>query len=216
MILNVLVFFYLIVYMEAGKLTQGKWDYLQLLWLLPFAIYSYLSVHQYYFLQESKLYMIQLMYYLSAFFMTVLLVLSDLKSHTLLHSNAQAFFVLNSLVAMFCQRGIKFRDFTITSTIMTVSWILILYLDSKGDEEELEHAAIHAAGLIAFWALLLVTHHEKEMHKRIEFNRHIILTVESKKNKEVAGKIMPIQALQAMSHEESFVQLIRNGTMLVF
>lgn len=145
------------------------------------------------------------MYYISGISMAILLAYSELKQHTLLHTNTQAFFVLNSLVAMFCQRGIMYRDFLIVSVGLTLSWLVILYRGSFGDEEEMEHAAIQTAGLIAFEVLLLVTHHEKEMHKRIEFNRHIILTVESKKNKEVAGKIMPIQALQAMSHEETFV-----------
>jgi len=54
------------------------------------------------------------------------------------------------------------------------------------------------------------------MQRRIEFNRHVMLSVESKKNKEVAAQIMPIQALTALQQEESFVHTIKNGTLLIF
>lgn len=54
------------------------------------------------------------------------------------------------------------------------------------------------------------------MQRRIEFNRHVMLSVEGKKNKEVAAKLMPIQALSALQQEESFVTTIKNGTILMF
>jgi hypothetical protein len=47
-------------------------------------------------------------------------------------------------------------------------------------------------GLITLAILMLNKHMTHEMLKRIEFNRHVMLSVEGKKNKEIAAKLLPI------------------------
>jgi hypothetical protein len=49
-----------------------------------------------------------------------------------------------------------------------------------------------AIGLITLASLMAIKHHTREMSKRIEFNRHMMLSVEGKKNKEIAERLMPI------------------------
>jgi hypothetical protein len=49
-----------------------------------------------------------------------------------------------------------------------------------------------AIGLITLSCLMLIKNMTREMSKRIEFNRHMMLSVEGKKNKETAAKLMPI------------------------
>jgi hypothetical protein len=43
-----------------------------------------------------------------------------------------------------------------------------------------------------------------------------MLTVEGNKHKQLVTKILPVQALNALQQEESFVQTLKNGSMLMF
>lgn len=63
-----------------------------------------------------------------------------------------------------------------------------------------------AIGLTTLSSLIVIKHMTREMSKRIEFNRHVMLSVEGKKNKEIAARLMPLQALSALQHEESYVK----------
>lgn len=83
-------------------------------------------------------------------------------------------------------------------------------------EESYIELATESLGLVVLVFLLQIQHSGREMQRRIEFNRHVMLSVEGKKNKEVAAKLMPIQALSALQQEESFVTTIKNGTILMF
>jgi hypothetical protein len=47
-------------------------------------------------------------------------------------------------------------------------------------------------GVITLATLMLIKHMTREMSKRIEFNRHVMLSVEGKRNKEIAAKLMPV------------------------
>lgn len=49
-----------------------------------------------------------------------------------------------------------------------------------------------AIGLITLTSLMLLKNLTREMTKRIEYNRHVMLSVEGKRNKEIAARLMPI------------------------
>lgn len=49
-----------------------------------------------------------------------------------------------------------------------------------------------AIGLITLAILMVIKHRNREMSKRIEFNRHVMLSVEGKKNKEIAARLIPV------------------------
>jgi hypothetical protein len=73
-----------------------------------------------------------------------------------------------------------------TITFITVSF----YLFSRN--VAFVNLGSQTMGLITLTSLMLIKHLNREMAKRIEFNRHVMLSVEGKKNKEIAARLMPI------------------------
>jgi hypothetical protein len=43
-----------------------------------------------------------------------------------------------------------------------------------------------------------------------------MLTVEAKKNSDIASRLMPIQALNAIQKDESFIETIKDASLLSF
>ena len=43
-----------------------------------------------------------------------------------------------------------------------------------------------------------------------------MLTVEAKKNSDIAARLMPIQALNAIQKDESFIEIIKDASLLSF
>lgn len=70
-------------------------------------------------------------------------------------------------------------------------------------------------GELATFALLVCYAYHREMNHRIDFNRHVMIQVESKRNQEIAQKLLPSQALTAIKQEQNYYDSVENATICI-
>ena len=70
-------------------------------------------------------------------------------------------------------------------------------------------------GELAVFALLACYAHHREMNHRIDFNRHVMIQVESKRSQEIAQKLLPSQGLTAIKQDQNYYETVENATICI-